>query len=141
MGYSHMSAAAIIERVRVAGGHLRVADDMLHVSASAPLPDALIAELRAAKPELIELLAGPAERRRYKILTMFSANPALRLAVITDADSDQDSVIVTVGRRGTDGRGYTVDLAIDRNLYDGISLLELVEKYGEQPWPVEGGNA
>lgn len=136
-----MNAAAIIERVRVAGGRLRVADDMLHVSAPAPLPDALIVELRAAKPELIELLAGPDERRRHKILAMLTANPALRLAVIADADSDPDSVIVTMGRRGIDGHGYTVDLAIDRGRYDGISLLELIEKYGEQPWPLEGGNA
>lgn len=136
-----MSAAAIIERVRVAGGRLRVADDMLHVAAPAPLPDALIAELRAAKPELIELLASVAERRHHKVLVMLNANPALRLAVITDADSDPDSVIVTVGRRGVDGHGYTVDLAIDRGRYDGISLLELIEKYGKQPWPLEGGNA
>jgi hypothetical protein len=51
-----MSAAALIDRVKAAGGRLRIDGGKLKVSAPAPLPDDILAQLRAYKPELLRLL-------------------------------------------------------------------------------------
>lgn len=51
-----MRAAELLHRVESAGAHLTPDGDNLKVSAPEPLPDELMAELKAAKPKLLELL-------------------------------------------------------------------------------------
>jgi hypothetical protein len=53
-----MSAAAALARLRAAGGEAVVVDGRLKLRAARPLPDALVAEVRAHKPELLALLAA-----------------------------------------------------------------------------------
>ena len=49
--------AALIRNVKAAGGHLTANGDRLRVSAPTPLPDALVAELRQHKQEVLKHLA------------------------------------------------------------------------------------
>ncbi len=53
-----MSAAAVLSRIQAAGGEALVIDGRLKLRAARPLPDALVAEVRAHKPELLALLAA-----------------------------------------------------------------------------------
>ncbi len=53
-----MSAAAALSRIQAAGGEALVIDGRLKLRAARPLPDALVAEVRAHKPELLALLAA-----------------------------------------------------------------------------------
>ena len=46
----------LVDRVQEAGGRLLLNGDKLRVEAPAPLPDELVDQLRAAKPELIDML-------------------------------------------------------------------------------------
>lgn len=52
-----VTAAPLVKAVHDAGGHLAIEDGKLKVSAPAPLPDALVGELRAHKTELLDFLA------------------------------------------------------------------------------------
>lgn len=132
-----MNVRAIYDEVIAAGGRLWIESGRLKVGAPAPLPDPLIDRIRAAKPALVDLLNT--EVRRCQVLDMLAKNPRLRLAVITS--DEPDAVIVTVGRRDARGHGYTVDLAVARDRYDGVALLQLIEKYSGRPWPEKEGNA
>ena len=53
-------AHRLLERVAAAGGSVALDGDNLELSAPAPLPDELISELRAAKPDLLDHLRGGA---------------------------------------------------------------------------------
>ncbi len=53
-----MNAALLIEQVHAAGGQIEVKGDTLKLRAPKPLPDALLAELRKRKPELIAVLVS-----------------------------------------------------------------------------------
>ncbi|TXF13705.1 hypothetical protein [Pelomicrobium methylotrophicum] len=66
--------------------------------------------------------------RYQRVSEWLSRNGDLRLAVVVEDAGDK--FIATVGVRG---KGI-VDLAIDRHRYDGIKLMELVERYGGA-WP------
>ena len=57
-----MTAAPVIEAVRRAGGTILVRGDYLRLTAPAPLPDTLVAEVRQHKVEILDLLGttGPA---------------------------------------------------------------------------------
>ena len=63
-----MTAAPVIEAVRRAGGRILVRGEHLRLSAPAPLPDTLIAEIRQHKAEILDLLGTTAppnsERQR-----------------------------------------------------------------------------
>jgi len=62
-----MAAAPLIEAVRRAGGTILARGEHLRISAPAPLPDTLVAELRQRKFEILDLLrsgeAGEAGRQ------------------------------------------------------------------------------
>jgi hypothetical protein len=134
-----MNARTVYNEVLAAGGRLWIESGKLKVGAPAPLPDALVGEIRAAKLDLLKLLAEPAEARRRRVRDMLARNPKLRLAVVTTEEAN--AVIVTIGRRAVNGRGFTADLTIDRAKYDGVVLLKLVEKYAGRAWPETEGNA
>lgn len=61
-----MNAARLIEQVRAAGGQIEARGATIKLRAPQPLPDALIAELRRHKPELLAHL-GVAESVRFDL--------------------------------------------------------------------------
>jgi hypothetical protein len=70
-----MTAAPVIEAVRRAGGKILVRGGHLRLSAPAPLPDTLIAQVRQHKAEILDVLGTvvPAASRRQRPC----ASPAL----------------------------------------------------------------
>ncbi len=67
--------------------------------------------------------------RREKVAEWLSKNPSLRLAVVVEEETERYVATVAVRGKGV------VDLAIDRDRYDGLALLELVERHGGSAWP------
>ncbi len=63
-------------------------------------------------------------KRREKVLKMLADNPEIMRAFITDAESDQDHVIIALAIRGVG----TCELLIPRHKYDPFLLLESFEK-------------
>jgi len=63
-----MTAAPVIEAVRRAGGTILVHGEHLRLSAPAPLPDRLVAEVRQHKGEILDFLAAgePAASERQR---------------------------------------------------------------------------
>ena len=67
------------------------------------------------------------EARRQKVIAILEAAPGTRYAVLV-ADASADPVVVAVGIREI----VTFELEIPHKYYDGMVLLELIEKhYGE----------
>ena len=73
-----------------------------------------------------ETTPSKAELRRQRVLSMLNANSELEYALISDIDSDPDSVLLTLGMRGK----ATCELEIPRAKYDGVLLLELLKRHG-----------
>jgi hypothetical protein len=53
-----MRAAVVLARVQAAGGEAVIVDGRLRLRAARPLPEALVAEVRACKAEMLALLAA-----------------------------------------------------------------------------------
>lgn len=71
--------------------------------------------------------ANPAaEARRQRVLAMLAAQPEARYAVLTDSESDPVAVIVVLAIRGR----ATCELLMPRDKYDGLLLLDLIERHG-----------
>ena len=89
-------------------------------------PLARLATLAVAKSQDDETnpLSPAAEARRQGALAILADHPGIRYALITDTDVDSRVVIVAVGIRN---KG-TCELQIPRAKYDGVRLLELIEK-------------
>ncbi len=86
----------------------------------------LLDELRAANDGAYEALPdAAAEGRRQRVLAMLRESPTVRYAVVTDTDSDPDAVIVALAIRGR----ATCELLIPRDRYDGVLLLDLIERH------------
>jgi hypothetical protein len=84
--------------------------------------DRWLPTIRDNKPSILCELQR--DRRRTKVLALLEGN---RFALFVDNDKT-DPVIATVGIRDL----ATFELAIPRHSYDGMVLLELIEKhYGE----------
>ena len=87
----------------------------------------LLDELRAANDGGYDALPDAvAEARRQKVLAMLGDSPTERYAVVTDSKSDPDAVIVVLAIRGR----ATCELHIPRDKYDGVLLLDLIERHG-----------
>jgi hypothetical protein len=74
-----------------------------------------------------------AEARRQRVLAMLAHRPGLRYAVVTD-DTDSvnpDCVVLGIGIREDSETIYTADLIVPRESYDGIDLLELLQRHTE----------
>ncbi len=86
-------------------------------------PDAIVAghveTMRRQPPEPSEM-----DRRSMRVLAMLEAAPGTRYAIIVE-DTATDPVVVTVAVRGKS----TFELEIPRHSYDGLALLELIEKH------------
>jgi len=57
---------------------------------------------------------------------MLEARPGIRYAVLTDLQADPEVAIVALAIRGQ----ATCELHIPRDKYDGMLLLELIERHG-----------
>ncbi len=95
---------------------------------------ARIATVAVATPrdDETDTLPDPAaEARRQRVLEMLAQHPGTRYAVLTDTEADRDAVIVALAIRGAmpDGGTVTCELAIPRAKYDGVLLLDLIEKH------------
>lgn len=73
-----------------------------------------------------EPLSDPAsEVRRQRVLEILAAHPGARYAVVTDTKAQPEVVILTLAIRGR----ATCELRISREKYDGLLLLDLVERH------------
>ena len=130
-----MSARDLLERA-VATGVTILADDGELVlrgdqSAIASLvPDAkahkaeLLAELRATNDGAYEVLPDAAtEARQQRVLAMLDKSPDIKYAL---TDTGSDPVLLTLAIRGK----ATCEFQIPRDKYDGVLLLELLERHG-----------
>ncbi len=87
--------------------------------------------LSRAEADRLALAADPlpdpaAEARRQRVLAMLAERPGIRYAVLTDSQADQEAVLLTLAIRGVG----TCELAIPRAKYDGVLLLDLLERHG-----------
>ena len=89
-------------------------------------PLARLATLALANSPNPKVAPDPAaEARRQRVLAMLRESPTVRYAVVTDTDSDPDAVIVTLAVRGR----ASCELLIPRDRYDGVLLLDLIERH------------
>lgn len=132
-----MKPAAIIQEaaadgvilVRTSSGSLRATGEQAAVTRWLPV-------LRENKPGILAALEGaegdppqrdPAiEARRQRVLAMLEARPGTRYAVLTDLNAAPGVVVVALAIRGR----ASCELHIPRDKYDGVLLLDLIEKYG-----------
>ena len=86
---------------------------------------ARIATIAVANPQEAENHAPDpaAEARRRKVLAMLAANPALRIAVVCDGDGDPVPVAIAIRDKGA------CELLVPRDRYDGVLLLDLIERH------------
>lgn len=67
-----------------------------------------------------------AEARRQRVLEMLAQRPGTRYAVVTDCEAEPDAVIMALAIRGVG----TCELRIPKAKYDGVLLLDLIERHG-----------
>jgi len=66
------------------------------------------------------------EARRERVLAMLAENPSAYRALVTDAETDPEAVILALAIRGR----ATFELRIPRAKYDAFLLLDLIERHG-----------
>lgn len=93
----------------------------IHTPSVATVASVNVATETDGKPKT--LLDKQREARRQKIIAMLGAAPGTRYAVHV-ADASTDPVIVAVGIREI----ATFEMEIPHQYYDGMALLELIEK-------------
>jgi hypothetical protein len=60
------------------------------------------------------------------VLDLLATNPTARFALVTDTESDPEGVTLALAIRGQ----ATCELRIPRHKYDGLLLLDLIERHG-----------
>lgn len=122
-----MTADQIIQSCSFDGVHLALTNEgKLHYSGDPALIAEWIPILRANKNAIVEELHR--ERRREKVLAMLGDG---KYAVLVENDKT-DPVIATCAIRGI----ATFELSIPHHSYDGMILLELLEKHSTESHPV-----
>jgi hypothetical protein len=118
-----MTPVEIIEQATVDGVILALSPaGTITATGDQSAVDKWLPTIRDNKPSILCELQR--ERRRAKVLALLEGK---RFALFVD-DDKTDPVIATVGIREV----ATFELAIPRHSYDGMVLLELIEKhYGE----------
>ena len=118
-----MTPVKIIEQATAEGVTLALSStDTLTATGDQSAVDRWLPTIRDNKPSILCELQR--ERRRAKVLAMLEGK---HFALFVDNDKT-DPVIATVGIRDV----ATFEMAIPRHSYDGMVLLELIEKhYGE----------
>lgn len=88
---------------------------------------AKVASVAVAKQETSKVVLpedARVEERRAKVLKMLEDNPDTQRAIITNLSSDPDNVILTMAIRNQ----YSFEMLIPKYKYDGLMLLELIER-------------
>ena len=67
-----------------------------------------------------------AEARLQRVIAMLDARPGMRYAVLTNTEADPEVVIITLAIRGK----AACELHIPRDKYDGVLLLDLIDRHG-----------
>jgi hypothetical protein len=73
-----------------------------------------------------ELPDPRAEDRRQRVLDMLAEHPTARYALVTDTGADPEAVLLTMVIRDQ----ASFELRIPRAKYDGLLLLDLIERHG-----------
>ena len=132
-----MTPAAIIQEAAVDGVMLaKTPSGTLKATGNQAAITRWLPVLRENKPGILAVLEGtegdlpPPDptiaARRQRVVAMLEAWPGTRYAVLTDRDANPEVVIVALAIRGR----ASCELHIPRDKYDGVMLLDLIEKYG-----------
>lgn len=86
-----------------------------------------LAEGQKAANDNTDPLSDPAtEGRRQRVLEMLNRNPTALYVLVTNTEADPEAVILTLSIRGR----ATCELRIPKAKYDGVLLLDLIERHG-----------
>ena len=127
-----VAATELLQQLAARGVHLTAIGDRLRAAPATLLTDELRAAIRVHKVELLNALESDtppdpaAEARRQRVLEMLAERPEIRYAAVTDYQADRDAVILALAIRGLG----TCELRIPREKYDGVLLLDLIERHG-----------
>lgn len=129
-----MRAPDLLARLSALGVRLSREGDGIRVAPRSALTDEARTLIREHKAELLAALPADAgddplphaaaEARRQRVLAKLAENPALRIAVVCDAEGDPVPVAVAIRDKGT------VEVHIPAARFDPFALLELVERHG-----------
>lgn len=127
-----MGAPGLLHALRDQGFKLWADGGRLMVAPKAHITDETRALIQTHRTELLTALAADplpdpaAEARQQRVLELLAANPSARYALLTDLESDPEAAIVALGIRGQ----ATCEFRIPRDKYDGLLLLDLIERHG-----------
>ena len=99
----------------------------IHPPSVATVASVNVATETDGKP--VTLLDRQREARRQKVIAMLEAAPGTRYAVLV-TDASTDPVVVAVGIREI----ATFEMEIPHKYYDGMALLELIEKHSGEKY-------
>lgn len=117
-----MEAIEIIEYLRERDFTLKADGQYLDLAPVEKITDELIQRLRKYKSAIIAELKR--EERRKKVLSILAANPDSQRAIVTDTESDRNSVIIAIAIRDQ----YAFEMQIPKEKYDAFTLLEMINK-------------
>ena len=126
-----MGAPDILAQLHAVGISLSRRGDKLIATPKAAVTPEIVDLIRAHKPALLAVLAGPlpdpkAEARQQQTLKMLADHPEARYAALTDTQSNPEAILLTLAIRGQ----ATCELRIPRDRYDPFLLLDLIERHG-----------
>lgn len=121
-----MTAEEILERATVEGVSVALSSTgTVTVTGDQAAVDRWLPALREHKPNILNELHR--ERRRTEVLALLEASPCNRYAVYVE-DASTDLVHIAVGIRNI----ATFEMEIPQKYYDGMELLELIEKQSDE---------
>lgn len=109
-------ATALIEEVQLLGIEIDAAGADLVLRPARAVPEWLIPQIKAAKPEILR------ELRRRQALHLLAKYPEDQRAYVVDADSDPERVLVLLALRGVG----SCDLEIPRIKWDPFLFLSFL---------------
>jgi hypothetical protein len=117
-----MTPEEILERATVEGVSVALSStETVRVTGDQAAVDRWLPVIREHKPNILNELHR--QRRRIEVLALLEASPGTRYAVYVE-DATADPVLVAVGVRNI----ATFEMEIPQKYYDGMELLELIEK-------------
>ena len=117
-----MTPEEILERATVEGVSVVLSSiGTVRVTGNQAAVDRWLPAIREHKVNILSELHR--ERRRTEVLDLLKASPGTRYAVYVE-DASTDPVLVAVGVRNI----ATFEMEIPQKYYDGMELLELIEK-------------
>ena len=126
-----MGAPDLLHALRDQGLTVWAKGDRLLVAPKARITEETRRVIREHKAELLAVLASDAlpdpgaEARRQRVLAMLADHPTAKYAALTDTETDPESVLLTLAIRGE----ASCELRIPREKYDGLLVLDLIEKH------------